>query len=164
MPSHTFFLTFLFLPSLFFWYFSSCYFLTRLLYFLLFLPPSSSSLLCTTNAFFILPTVMGFTILPLNYFWSGVSVLPGPPTGLLAAQPTPLPYVGYTTSHSQKKGVFVLFSCLPWRSPQDKDWAFSLTNSHGMHLVIPTHLYPFWVVCHPSRTFSRKELWVGIPK
>ena len=35
--------------------------------------------------------------------------------------------------------------------------AFSLTISHGMHLVIPTHLFLFWVVCHPNRTFPPKE-------
>ena len=27
-----------------------------------------------------------------------------------------------------------------------------------MHLVIPTHHYLFWVVCHPSKTFPLKEL------
>ena len=26
-----------------------------------------------------------------------------------------------------------------------------------MHLMIPTHLSLFWVVCHPSRTFPSKE-------
>ena len=26
-----------------------------------------------------------------------------------------------------------------------------------MHLVIPAHLSLFWVVCHPSMTFSPKE-------
>ena len=26
-----------------------------------------------------------------------------------------------------------------------------------MHLVIPTHLSIFWVVCHPSKTFPPKE-------
>ena len=26
-----------------------------------------------------------------------------------------------------------------------------------MHLVIPTHLSLFWVVCHPSKTFPPKE-------
>ena len=33
---------------------------------------------------FILLVVIRFTVLPLNYFWLGVGVLPGPPTGLLA--------------------------------------------------------------------------------
>ena len=35
---------------------------------------------------------------------------------------------------------------------------FYLPIPHGMYLVVPTHLYFFWVVCHPSRTFLPKEL------
>ena len=34
----------------------------------------------------------------------------------------------------------------------------SLSIPHDMHLVVPTHPYFFWVVCHPSRTFFPKEL------
>ena len=37
-------------------------------------------------------------------------------------------------------------------------WVFPLPIPYGMHLVVPTHPYFFWVVCHPSRTFSLKEL------
>ena len=33
----------------------------------------------------------------------------------------------------------------------------SLSIPHGMHLVVPTHPYFFWVACHPSRTFPPKE-------
>ena len=36
-------------------------------------------------------------------------------------------------------------------------WLFSLAILHGMHLVVPTHLSLFWMVCYPSRTFSLKE-------
>ena len=36
-------------------------------------------------------------------------------------------------------------------------WVLSLSIPHGMHLVIPTHHYFFWMVCHPSRTFPSKE-------
>ena len=36
-------------------------------------------------------------------------------------------------------------------------WVFSLTISHDMHLVVPTHPSLFWVVCHPNRTFPPKE-------
>ena len=36
-------------------------------------------------------------------------------------------------------------------------WIFSLTIPHGMHLVIPTHLSLFWMVCHSSKTFPLKE-------
>ena len=35
--------------------------------------------------------------------------------------------------------------------------ALSLSIPHGMHLVVPTHPYFFWTVCHPSRTFPPKE-------
>ena len=52
----------------------------------------------------------------------------------------------------------VLFSCSSWHSHPDKGWVFSLTNSNGMHLVIPAHLSIFWMVCHPSRTFPLKKL------
>ena len=37
-------------------------------------------------------------------------------------------------------------------------WVLSLSIPHGMHLVIPTHPYFFWVVCHPNRTFPQKSL------
>ena len=36
--------------------------------------------------------------------------------------------------------------------------ALSLPIPHDMHLVVPTHLYFFLAVCHPSRTFPPKEL------
>ena len=49
---------------------------------------------------FILTAVIGFTILPLNYFCLGVGVLPKPPTGLSIAQPSPLPYASSATFHS----------------------------------------------------------------
>ena len=49
---------------------------------------------------FILPAVISFTILPLNYFCLGVGVLPKPPTGLSIAQPSPLPYASSATFHS----------------------------------------------------------------
>ena len=52
----------------------------------------------------------------------------------------------------------VLFSCSQWHSYLDKGWVFSFTNSYGMHLVILAHISLFWVVCHPSKTFSSKEL------
>ena len=34
----------------------------------------------------------------------------------------------------------------------------SLPISHGMYLVVPTHICFFQAVCHPSRTFPPKEL------
>ena len=36
-------------------------------------------------------------------------------------------------------------------------WVLSLSIPHGMHLVVPTHPYFFWEVCHPSKTFPPKE-------
>ena len=36
-------------------------------------------------------------------------------------------------------------------------WVLSLFIPQGMHLMVPTHLYFFWAVCHPSRTFPPKE-------
>ena len=36
--------------------------------------------------------------------------------------------------------------------------ALSLPIPHGMYLVVPTHPYFFWVVCHLSRKFPLKEL------
>ena len=36
-------------------------------------------------------------------------------------------------------------------------WVFSLTISHGIYLVVPTHPSFFWVVCHLSRTSPPKE-------
>ena len=41
--------------------------------------------------------------------------------------------------------------------PSETGWAFFLTISYDMHLVVPTHLSLFWVVCHHSRTFTPKE-------
>ena len=49
---------------------------------------------------FILPAVISFTILPLNYFCLGVGVFPKPPTGLSIAQPSPLPCASSATFHS----------------------------------------------------------------
>ena len=36
--------------------------------------------------------------------------------------------------------------------------ALSLPIPYGIHLVVPTHSYFFWVICHLSRTFFPKEL------
>ena len=77
-------------------------------------------LLLTVNilGLFILPTVKNFIILPLNYFWPGVGVLPRLPTGLLVAQSSPLPYTGRAMFHSQTKEfcfVFLLSVASPSR-------------------------------------------------
>ena len=92
----------LFSISLFFFY-VSCY---------------SSFLLFTVHGkgFFILLAMIRFTVLPLNYFWPIVGVHPGLPTGLLAAQPPPLPCTSCAIFHSQTKGVlfyFLVFRRIP---------------------------------------------------
>jgi len=35
--------------------------------------------------------------------------------------------------------------------------ALSIPISHGIHLVISTHFYFFWTVCHPNKTFPSKK-------
>ena len=114
----------------------SCYFSHLFLFIACLSPP----LLCTAKPFFILLAMISFIFLPLNYFWPGMGVLLGPPTGLLAAQPAPLPCAGWWWLRHvpfPNKRVLFLFSCSLWHSHLDKCWVFSLTNSYGMHLVIP---------------------------
>ena len=68
------------------------------------------------KGFFILLAMIRFTVLPLNYFWPIVGVHPGLPTGLLAAQPPPLPCTSCAIFHSQTKGVlfyFLVFRRIP---------------------------------------------------
>ena len=78
-------------------------------------------------------------------------------TGLSATQPPLLTRVGCATSHHQTKKV-ILFVCLfTVAFISATMWVFSSLIPHGMHLVVPTHPYLFWVVCHPSRTFLLKE-------
>ena len=55
-----------------------------------------------------------------------------------------------------KKGYFVCLLAMTFLPVTV--CVLSLFIPHGMHLVIPTHHYFFWVVCHPSRTFPPKEL------
>ena len=106
---------------------------------------------------FILFAVMGFTVLPLNYFCSGVGVLPRLFTSLSAAQLSPPPRLAMPCSIPRQKSV-VLLSYSLWHFHLDKGWAFSLTNSYGMHLVILAHFSLFQVICYPSRIFPPKEL------
>ena len=116
MSYHTFcFLTSL--PTLLFFFLfclSSQFFSLLSISFYVFVLPYFSSLLSLpftvhNQGLFILPTVIRFTVLSLNYFWSGVDVLPRPPISLLAAQPPPLLCAGCATFHSQTKGVLFYF-------------------------------------------------------
>jgi len=76
-------------------------------------------------------------------------------TGLSVVQPSPLTCVGCVTSHYLTKKA-ILFVCLSWPFYLLR-CGCSLSISHGMHLVVPTHPYFFWVVCHPNRTFPPKR-------
>ena len=60
-----------------------------------------------------------FTILPLNCFCLGVSVLPDHPLVFSATQPPPLTYAGRATSYYQTKSL-ILFACSPWHFHLDK--------------------------------------------
>ena len=107
-PSHSCFLTtllfffLLFILSIFLYFIFLSLFLC-LLFFLLVVS------LCMVKALFILFAMVRFTILPFNYFWPIMSVLPELPTSLLTTQPPPLSYAGYATFHSQTKGVLFYF-------------------------------------------------------
>ena len=84
-----------------------------------------------------------FNISPFNHFCLDVSV--ATTTYLYWPCHIPLP---------DKEFYFVCLLIVAF--PSGTRWAFSLTISHGMHLVIPTHHSLFWVVCCPNRTFPPK--------
>ena len=84
-------------------------FLSTSLFFLVFfvLPP----LLFTVHnqGFYILSAVIRFTILPFNCFWPVMGVLPWPPIGLLAAQPSPLPVLVVPLPSPNKRNFCFIF-------------------------------------------------------
>ena len=55
---------------------------------------------------------------------------------------------------TRQRKLFCLFFC---RGTLTCYGVGALSIPHGMHLVVQTHLYFFWTVCHPSRTFPPKE-------
>ena len=79
------------------------------------------------------------------------------------------------TGHQLFSHYYLLVLTMPLPSLSDKECYFvsllavaflpvtvcvlslSLSIHHGIHLVVPTHPYFFWVACHPSRTFPPKE-------
>ena len=65
------------------------------------------------------------------------------------------PFVCHSPSPNKRK-LFCLFVCRG-TLPCYGVGAFSLPIPHDMHLVVPTQLCFFWVVCHPSRTLPPKE-------
>ena len=80
----------------------------------------------------------------LTTYWSSV------------VQPPPLTCTGCTAPLYQIKKA-ILFVCLSWLFLPVIVCVLSLSFPHGMHLVVSTHPYFFWVACHPSRTFPPKE-------
>ena len=104
-----------------------------------------------------------FTILPLNHFCPGIGVLPKPPIGLSAAQPSPLTCASRATSHSQiKESHFVFFAhhgipirirvgilsyYLSWHASSDSNLSFPLLG--GMS---------------SQQDISPKKVWAGTPE
>ena len=111
-------------------------------------------LLCTTEAPYILLVVAGFTILPLNHFCLDVGVLPDHALvcQLLNHHHSPALAVPHPITRQRKLFCLLVHHGIPIRIKVD-----ILIISHGMHLVVPTHLSLFWVVFHSSGTFSPKE-------
>ena len=80
-------------------------------------------------------------------------------TSLSATQLVLLTCASCATPHHQIKKA-ILFVYLPWHSYLllcGCSLSLSLSLLHGMHIVVPTHPYFFWTVCHLSRTFSLKK-------
>ena len=97
-------------------YFSHLFFLALCLP-LVVLPPLVAIVHYAQRRPFILPSVMSFTVLPLNYFCPDVGVHPRPPIGLSAAQPSSLLCASRATFHSQTKEfcfVFLLSVAFPF--------------------------------------------------
>ena len=84
-----------FLIFVFFFHFLSFSFL----FYLYFICSPSVLLYCSQLLLFILSTMVGFIILPLNYFWLFMGVLLRLSIGLLATQPLPLLWI-YWLHHS----------------------------------------------------------------
>ena len=144
--SHFCFLTFL--PTLSFSFFLSFFFLSFLFfplafYFFLVFPPSFVDPHYAQLRLFYIACRDKIYHFTLQLLLAGYGALPWPPTGLLAAQPPPLPCAACTTFHSHTKRNFVLFFLLSIAFHLDKGWVPSLTNFYGMHLVIPAHLSLF---------------------
>ena len=65
------------------------------------------------------------------------------------------PSVCHSLSPNKRK-LFCLFVCRDTLSCYGVG-AFSLSIPYGMHLVVPTQFWLFWVICHPNRTLLLKE-------
>ena len=96
-----------------------------------------------------------FTILAFNYFCLDLGVLLDYHWFVnCPAITTYLCWLRHSPS-SDKEDYFVCLFTVAFLSTIV--WVFSLAIPHGMHLVVQTHPYFFWVVCHPSKTFPLKE-------
>ena len=74
-------------------------------------------------------------------------------TDLSFVQPPPLTYAGCAT---RQRKLFCLFVCRGTLTYYSVG-TISLRIPYSMHLMVPTHPYFFWAVCHHSRTFPPKE-------
>ena len=79
----------------------------------------------------------------ITFVWSGCTYRP------------PLVHLRWLCHSYHQIKKTILFVCLPWH-PYLLRCGCSLSIPHGMHLVVPTYPYFFWMICHPSRTFPPK--------
>ena len=149
VPSFLSHFSFLFFLAIFL----TCFSLLFLIAFFSLLLPS----LCIAKAF--LYCLLWWVLLFYLLTTFGLVWVPFPDHPLICRLPSHHYYLVLAMPHSiPKQKSFVLFPCSLWHSHPNKDWVFFLTNSYGIHLVIPAHLSLFWVVCHLGRTFLPKEL------
>ena len=96
-----------------------------------------------------------FTVLALNCFclvWVSLPTI----SWSSVVQPPPLTCVGCVASPlPAKEDYFVCLLVVAFLPITMCVFSFSIR--YGMHLVVPTHPYFFWVACHPSRTFPPKR-------
>ena len=97
-----------------------------------------------------------FTILAFNYHFFGLGVLTDHHWFVSCLATTTYLYWLRHSPLLDKEAYFVCLLTVAFFSVMV--WVFSLAIPHGMHLVIPTHPYFFWVVRHPNMTFLLKEL------
>ena len=68
-----------------------------------------------------------------------------------------LPVLTVLLTSTRQRRLFVCLLAIAFLPITVCVCSLSLSISHGMHLVVPTHPYFFWVACHPNRTFSPKK-------
>ena len=158
---------------------ASLLFLCFLLFSLFFLPCSTSSSFFHLS--FFLPFLVIFIVhsyhLLYCLLWWDLPFLPSIAFGSLwvSFQDCPLACqllsyyhcskcVGCITPHSQTKWLVLFLTFLFSLLSFVYGLSLSPTYLYGMHQLVSTHTYFFWVRCYPSSTFLRKEVWAGTPK